>query len=47
MPPDAVMAFAEQNLIELVPAEGADHRFLTPGAMDFAIRRILEFFGMR
>ena len=47
VPPDAVMAFAEQNLIELVPAEGADHRFLTPGAMDFAIRRILEFFGMR
>ena len=47
VPPDAVEAFAEQNLIELIPVEGADHRFLDPAKMDFAIARMLDFFGLR
>lgn len=40
-------AFAEQNLIEFVPVEGADHRFQDPARMDLAIARILDFFGLR
>ena len=41
------MAFADQNLIECIPVEGADHRFLDPAKMDFVIAGILAFFGLR
>ena len=47
VPPAAVEAFADRNLIEYVPVEGADHRFQDPAKMDFAIARILDFFGLR
>ena len=47
VPPAAVEAFADRNLIEYVPVEGADHRFQDPARMDFAIARILSFFGLR
>ena len=43
----AVEAFADRNCIEFVPVEGADHRFQDPAKMDFAIARILDFFGLR
>lgn len=36
--------FAEENLIEFIPIEGADHRFRNPQKMDLAIKYILEFF---
>lgn len=42
----AAEAFCENNLIELIPVEGADHRFRDPRKMDLAIKHILEFFGM-
>lgn len=42
-----VEAFAEQNLIEFIPVEGADHRFQDPSKMDLANARILSFFGLR
>ena len=40
-------AFAEQNLIEFVPVEGADHRFQDPAKMDLVIAGFLAFFGLR
>ena len=40
----AAEAFAEKNLIELIPAEKADHRFQHPGSMELAIRETLAFF---
>lgn len=40
----AVRAFSEDQLIDLIPFEGADHRFRNPQTMDLAIKRILEFF---
>lgn len=37
-------AFAENNVIEFVPVEGADHPFRDPKLMDIAIHTIIEFF---
>ena len=39
-----VNAFAEQNVIELMPVEGADHRFQDPDAMNYAIGETVRFF---
>lgn len=39
-------AFADDNVIELVPIEGADHRFHDPKKMDAAIARIIAFFAL-
>lgn len=36
-------AFAEKNVIELIPVENADHRFSDPKSMDMAIHEIIEF----
>ena len=41
---DAVFRFADQNLIELIPFEHADHRFHDPAKMGAAIADILKFF---
>lgn len=38
--------FADNNVIEFVPMEGADHRFRDPKKMDVAIARIIAFFGL-
>lgn len=38
--------FADNNVIEFVPIEGADHRFRDPKKMDVAIARIIAFFGL-
>lgn len=37
--------FADDNVIELIPVENADHPFTNPGYMDFAIQKIIHFFG--
>ena len=37
--------FADDNVIEFAPIEGADHRFHDPKKMDAAIARIIAFFG--
>lgn len=37
--------FSEEQLIELIPIEGADHRCRDPKKMDLVIKHILEFFG--
>lgn len=46
VPFDSAYRFAEDNLIEFVPVEGADHRFRHGGSMEFAIKHILDFFSM-
>ena len=45
VPFDGVRAFADEQLMEFVPIEGADHRFQDPRTMDEAIKVILEFFA--
>lgn len=42
-----VQRFAENNCIELIPVEGADHRFLDPQKMEAAITSMLSFLGFR
>ena len=39
--------FAEDNIIEFITIDGADHRFHDPVKMSLAIKHILEFFGIR
>ena len=46
VPFDKVKAFAETNVIDFLPVESADHRFLSPEKMDLAIARICAFFGL-
>ena len=43
--PASVRDFAENNVIEFIPIEGADHRFQNPNHMESAIKCILEFFA--
>ena len=43
VPFDVVQSFADDQLIEFVPIDHADHRFQDPRAMDEAIKVILEF----
>ena len=38
--------FADDNVIEFVPIEGADHRFRDPKKMDAAIASIIGFYGL-
>lgn len=46
VPFDAVRTFAEDNLIEFIPVEGADHRFMDPHKMDAAIGQMVEFLAL-
>ena len=44
IPIDLVRDFAENNVIEFVPVEGANHPFQNPNHMALAIHQIIEFF---
>ena len=44
VPFDSVRSFCDDQLIEFVPIEGADHRFRDPRKMDAAIKAILDFY---
>ena len=44
VPFDAGKTFADNNLIEFIPVENADHRFQNPYCMELATKRVLEFF---
>lgn len=46
IPFDVVRDFADNNLIEFIPIEKADHRFQDPAIMGNAIKRILDFLQM-
>ena len=37
--------FAENNVVELIAVEGADHPFSQPKHMDVAIQKIIGFFA--
>ncbi len=37
--------FSDNNVIELIKVEGADHRFADQKKLDFAIQKIIEFFA--
>ena len=43
IPFDLVKQFAEQNVIELIVAENADHRFSDPKIMDLAVANTIHF----
>lgn len=45
VPFGAVEKFAENNLIEFIPVENADHRFQNPSCMELATKKVLEFFA--
>lgn len=42
-----VKQFAEDNLIDFIPVEGADHRFQNPKAMELATKEILRFLDLK
>lgn len=42
---ETVYRFADNNVIELVAVENADHRFQNPKHMEFATKAILSFYG--
>ena len=44
IPFEKVRTFAENNVIEFIPAEGANHPFQNPDHMALAIHEIIEFF---
>ena len=46
VPYEAVSAFADEQLMEFIPIQNADHRFRAPGTMEAAIKAILEFFAL-
>ena len=43
---DVVRDFAENNVIEFVPVEGADHRFRNERKMEIAMKTILDFYAL-
>ena len=45
VPFDDSKTFAENNVIEFIPVEGADHRFQNPTHMSLANKHAMEFFG--
>ena len=47
VPFDVSREFAENNLIEFIPVEKADHRFQNPVHMSLAIKYVMEFFDLQ
>ena len=45
VPFEAVRQFADDNLIEFIPVEKADHRFQNPNHMSLANKYVMQFFG--
>ena len=45
VPISAVTAFSENNVVEMIPIENADHRFIDAGKMTEAIQHIERFFA--
>jgi len=39
-------SFADDNLIEFIPVDGADHRFKNPTHMSLANKHVMEFFDL-
>ena len=47
VPIEDVKRFAEENVIDFIPVEGADHRFQNPKAMELASKEILRFLELK
>ena len=47
VPFDSGKTFAEKNVIEFIPVQGADHRFQNPTHMSLANKYVLGFFDFR
>ena len=47
VPFEESQAFADNNLIEFIPVQGADHRFQNPAHMSLANKSAMAFFGLR
>ena len=47
VPIEDVKRFAEENVIDFIPVEGADHRFQNPKAMELATKEILRFLELK
>lgn len=45
IPFEASQKFADDNVIEFIPVEGADHRFQKPAHMELATKAVIAFFG--
>lgn len=45
IPIEDSLAFAENNVIEFIPVDGANHPFQNPNHMALAIHKIIEFFA--
>ncbi len=45
VPFEASSAFADDNIIEFIAVEGADHRFQNPKLMETAVKEVISFFG--
>lgn len=46
VPFESCREFAENNVIELIPVENADHRFQNTACMSLANKQTLQFFGL-
>ena len=46
VPFDSGRAFADNNLIEFIPVDGADHRFVDPVHMNLANKYVMQFFDL-
>ncbi len=46
VPFESSREFAENNLIEFIPVEGADHRFMNPVHMSLANKYVMQFFDL-
>ena len=46
VPFDVSQSFCDENVIEFIPFENADHRFIDPQKMDLAIHEIIQFLDM-
>lgn len=43
----SVKTFAENNVINFIPVEGADHRFMDLNKMNYANSEIIKFYGLK
>jgi alpha/beta superfamily hydrolase len=43
----SVKTFAENNVINFNPVEGADHRFIDLKKMNYANSEVIKFFGLK
>ena len=46
VPFEDALQFSEDQLIDFIPVEGADHRFRDPAKMELATKQILEHFTL-